>query len=298
MGIPNHDYFRKANWMLLLENSLRRGISVFAIAFSLAFPARQANCDDLFPDKNLEASVRREVFEKRYNKEPLTADDVKNISQVIGKGKGIKSLEGLQNCKALMKLDLAQNDIVDLAPIKDLQLLQWIDLSSNKIESLEPMIGLTKSQYLQLSSNSITDLTPLKEMSNLRNLYIASNKIKSVEAIASLKRLVSLDLSGNTVEDPAPIGKLTRLDSITLNSCGIKSLEFVRTLTPNFLMLNGNSISDFGPLVEICVADSLGDRRWAQFLRLYLDDATLKETAQGPAIEKLKSAKVKINPSN
>ena len=293
-----YDYFRKANRMLLLENSLRRGVSVFAIAFSLAFPARQAICDDLFPDKNLEAVVRREVFEKRYNNDPLTAEDVKNISQVVGKGKGIKSLEGLQNCKALMKIDLAKNELVDLAPIKELQLLQSIDLSPNKIESLEPMVGLIKSQYLQLSGNSITDLTPLKEMSNLRNLYIAENKVKSVEPVSALKRLVSLDLSGNPIEDASPIGKLTGLKSISLKGSGIKNLEFVRTLTPDFLMLNGNAIGDFGPLVESCEADAKGDRRFAQFLRLYLDEASLKDAAQGTAIERLKSAKVKINPSN
>ena len=284
--------------MLLLENSLRRGFSVLAITFSLALPTRQANCDDLFPDKNLEAAVRREVFEKRYNSEPLTADDVKNISQVIGKGKGIKSLEGLQNCKALMKIDLGKNEIVDLAPIKELQLLQSVDFSSNKIESLEPMIGLVKSQYLQLSSNLITDLAPLREMSNLRSLYVADNKIKSIEPIASLKRMVSLDVTGNPIEDIAPIGKLSGLKSITLNGCGIKSLEFVRNLKPDRLMLNGNPISDFGPLVEICEADSKDERRFAQFLRLHLDEATLKDAAQSTAIEKLKSAKVRINPSN
>jgi len=284
--------------MLLLENSLRRGFLIFAIAFSLPFPARHANCDDLFPDKNLEATVRREVFEKRYNNDQLTAEDVKNISQVVGKGKGIKSLDGLQNCKALMKIDLGKNEIVDLSPIKDLQLLQSIDLSFNKIESLEPIVGLIKSQYLQLSGNSISELAPLREMSNLRNLYIADNKVKSVEPVSALKRMVSLDLSGNPIEDIAPIGKLIGLKSITLKECGIKSLEFVRTLTPDFLMLNGNTISDFGPLVEICEADSKGERRFAPFLRLYLDDATLTDTAQGTAIEKLKSAMVKINPSN
>lgn len=284
--------------MLLLENSLRRGTSVFAIAFSLVFLARPANSDDLFPDKNLEAAVRREVFEKRYNNDALTAEDVKNISQVVGKGKGIKSLEGLQNCKALMKIDLGKNEIVDLAPIKELSLLQSIDFSSNKIESLEPMVGLVKSQYLQLSGNLVTDLAPLREMSNLRNLYIADNKVKSVEPISSLKRMVSLDLTGNPIEDIAPIGKLSGLKSINLKGCGIKSLEFVRNLKPDFLMLNGNAISDFGPLVEICEADSKDERRFAQFLRLHLDEATLKEAAQSTAIEKLKSAKVRINPSN
>jgi Leucine-rich repeat (LRR) protein len=80
-------------------------------------------------------------------------------------------------------------------------------------------------------------------MSNLRNLYIADNKVKSVEPISTLKRMVSLDLAGNTIEDIAPIGRLSGLKSLTLKGCEIKSLEFVRTLTLDFLMLNGNAIS-------------------------------------------------------
>ena len=80
-----------------LRSSLRN--TLLAWSFFLLIPAALAQ--DLFPDKALEAAVRREVFEKRYNAEPLTLDDVKSISQVVAKGKGIKSLEGLQNCKAL-----------------------------------------------------------------------------------------------------------------------------------------------------------------------------------------------------
>src|SRR6056297_1953049 len=62
--------------------------------------------DKLFPDPGLEAAVRAEVFEKRYNDEPLTKEDVQNISRVVGRGKEIKSLAGLQHCHAVMLIDL------------------------------------------------------------------------------------------------------------------------------------------------------------------------------------------------
>ena len=280
--------------MLPFKNTLCKFAAVMAVSY--AIQAQFALCEDLIPDKNLEAAVRREVFEKRYNTEPLTADDVKNISQVVGKGKGIKSLEGLQNCKSLMKIDLEKNEIVDLSPIKELKLLQSIDLSSNKIESLEPITQLIQSQYLQLSKNAIADLAPLREMKNLRSLYIADNKIKSVEPVSGLKKMWTLDIAGNPIEDTAPIGQLKGLDSINLKGCGVKSIEFIRTLNPNFLMLNGNSITDFGPLADACEADAKSERRFAPFLRLYLDDATLKEASQATAIERLKTAGVRINP--
>ncbi|MGC6447968.1 MAG: hypothetical protein ACON5J_16185, partial [Rubripirellula sp.] len=71
----------------------------------------------LFPDKALEAAVRAVVFDKRFNQDPLTKDDVAKIPHVIGRGKGIKSLEGLQHCVSLMKIDLEDNEISDLKPI-------------------------------------------------------------------------------------------------------------------------------------------------------------------------------------
>ena len=64
------------------------------------------------------------------------------------------------------------------------------------------------------------------------------------------------------------------------------------------MRLKGNAISDLSPLVEACEADAKSERRYAPFLRLYLDDAVLKEASQSAAIERLKTAGVKINPSN
>ena len=111
--------------------------------------------DDLFPDKNLEAAVRQQVFEKRNKTEPLVEADVVNISTVEGIKKGIKSLQGLEKCKSLALVDLRDNEITDLEPIKDLKLIQSLDLSKNKIESIAPLAGLTGIQYLVFSENKV-----------------------------------------------------------------------------------------------------------------------------------------------
>jgi internalin A len=274
--------------------------NVFGLVAAAASLLNQpiALAQDVFPDKNLETAVRREVFEKRYNAEPITADDVKNISQVVGKGKGIKNLEGLQHCKALMKLDLENNEIVDLGPIKDLKLLQSIDLASNKIESIEPLSALVNSQYLQLSKNGISDLAPLKGMTNLRSLYIADNKIKSIEPISGLRKMWTLNVAGNAIDDLSPMNQLSGLDSINVKGCGVKSLEFVRGLKPNMLILNDNPIADFGPFVEAVEADATSDRPYARFLQLYLDDSLVQDTAQSSTMDRLRAAGVRLNPEN
>lgn len=256
-----------------------------------------ASAQDLFPDKALEAAVRREVFEKRYNAEPITADDVKNISQVVGKGKGIKSLEGLQHCKSMMKLDLENNEITDLGPIRELKLLQSIDLASNKLQSLEPLTGLTAVQYLHIANNALEDLAPLSGMVKMQSLYAGGNKFKKLEPILPLKKLWTLDVSGSPIEDPAIIAELKGLQTVNIKGCSIKSLEFTRALRElRLLIASGNEALDLNPLAEACEADAQGERRFAPYLRLYLDDTVLKNEANAAVVARLQKVGVRINP--
>jgi internalin A len=271
--------------------------SVVAVSVVTAQDPTQDPTQDLFPDKALEAAVRKEVFEKRYNTDPITAEDVKNISQVVGKGKGIKSLDGLQHCKSLMKLDLENNEIVDLGPLRELKLLQSIDLASNKIQSLEPLVGLTGVQYLHIANNGLEDLTPLGGMVKMQSLYAGGNKFKKLEPILPLKKLWTLDVSVSPIEDPSIIAELKGLQTVNIKGCGIKSLEFVRSLREvRLLIANGNESLDLNPLADACDADAQGDRRFAPYLRLYLDETLLKNEGQAAVIARLQKVGVRINP--
>ncbi len=141
-------------------SSFLRWIVATSLVFAGAAPTLVAQ--SIFPDKALEAAVRQEVFAKRYNEEPITVEDVKNISEVKAIGKGVENLEGLQHCVALQMVNFRNNKISNLGPMKDLKMLQQNFLNENAIESIEPLSGLTNVQYLELSKNKVVDLTPLK----------------------------------------------------------------------------------------------------------------------------------------
>ncbi|MEZ6078143.1 MAG: leucine-rich repeat domain-containing protein [Pirellulaceae bacterium] len=188
-----------------MKNSIRLAIITSAI---LACLASLSAAEDLFPDKGLEAAVRYEVFAKRYNQEPLTADDVKNISKVEGKGKDIKSLQGLEHCVAVQLIDLENNAIADLAPLAGLKLLQSINLAHNQISSIEPLKELERVQYLQLTGNSVSDLAPLAKMKNMMSLYLSDNKIEDISVVSELPKVWSLYLAGNSIKNFDPISRL------------------------------------------------------------------------------------------
>lgn len=285
---------KTAPWILAPTRMLALLIGMVGLS---SFAGLDAQAQDLFPDKALEASVRREVFEKRYNNEPITVEDVKNISQVVGKGKGIKSLEGLQHCKALMKLDLEKNDITDLAPLRELKLLQSVDLASNKIQSLEPLTGLVAIQYLHIANNSLEDIAPLRGMVKLQSLYAAGNKIKKLEPLFGLKKLWSLDVSGSPVEDLDGVSELRGLQTINLKGCNVKSLNFFKSLREcRLLILQENPEVDLTGLIEACEADAKENRRFAPFLKLYVDESLVGNADKASWFEKLKAVGVRINP--
>src|SRR5438046_1018252 len=55
----------------------------------------------IFPDKNLEAAVRKFVFEKRDNDKPLVEADLVSLSTIQAVGLGITNLAGLEKCQSL-----------------------------------------------------------------------------------------------------------------------------------------------------------------------------------------------------
>jgi internalin A len=250
------------------------------LVLMLGFSFRLGMADDsIFPDKALEAAVRQEVFSKRHSEEPLTADDVKNISRVIGKGKKIASLEGLQHCKAVMEIDLENNAISDLGPLAELKLLQSVNLAGNQIVSIDALKNLVALQYLELSRNQVVELGPLAEMTNMRSLYLSDNQIASLEPLAKMKKLWTLYAARNPLKDVATLAELTWLESLDLQETGLTSVEPLRQLGElKRLMLRKNQLADLGPLVAACEADANGPRRFAPFLKLDVLENPLSET--------------------
>lgn len=247
----------------------------------------------VFPDKALEAAVRAEVFAKRYNQEPITADDVKQISQVVAKGKGITNLEGMQHCKAIALIDLENNQIHDLGPLKELNHVQSLNLAGNQIESISALEAQVQMQYLELSRNQIEDLTPLRKMANMRSLYLSENRIANLSAVAELPKVGTLYVAKNPISDWSPIGKLKWLHSLDASHCKIQSLEFLKPLRQlSYLMLVNNEIQDLAPLADMCEVEKDELNRFAPFLQLYIQGNKIPD--EDPQLNRLREYGVRL----
>lgn len=250
----------------------------------------------LFPDPKLEAEVRARVFSKRNNTEPLTADDVAEISRIEAPRKGIRDLTGLQHCRSLMLVDFADNEITDLTPLAGLKKLQSVTLAGNHIADISPLSQLTAIQLLDLSRNELANLDALRDMVNMRTLYLADNRLDDIVAVSGLKKIGALDVAGNKIVDLAPLSDWKWLTTLEISDNPVRSLDPLTKLTHlSMLIMPNNPIDSLDPLVKMCVEDAGGDRRFAPYLKVYLDMQSDEAAARQGAIDKLKEVGVSVH---
>ncbi|MGE5193238.1 MAG: leucine-rich repeat domain-containing protein [Deltaproteobacteria bacterium] len=276
-----------------IQRSVSLTISVVAVGLfsALAQSARAG-----LPDKNLEAVVRSVIFDKKDNNNEITDDDLKKVFILEGKGKGIKDLTGLEKCVNLLQLNLAKNEIGDVSALKEIKNLQSLDLSQNKIADVTPLGNVTALQFLELSDNQIESVQPLSTLTKLSALYIAGNKIADLAPLAKLERLSSLDLARNKVTDLKPLTNVGVLSLLKLSGNEISDITpLSRPLSVRMLILENNKLTDLAPFVAAVKADADGEKRFAPFLRLYLNGNPLSDAAKTSQFEALKAAGVKID---
>lgn len=241
--------------------------NVFALGLLAVLVSPVARAADLFPDKGLDAAVRKQVFEKRHNDEPLTKEDVKDVSIIHGSGGEIKNLEGIQYCVAVQEIRLQDNAISDLSQLAELEQLQSLNLSGNKISDIAPLAKLRKLQYLNLEGNQVSKLSALSGLTKMRSLYLSNNKIERLGQLRKMTKLWSLYVGGNPIKTAAVVRKLEFVDTLDLSNCGLDSVDFVKPmkrLAKVYLM--NNKLTDFSTFVEMLKAE-----KQPRLLQLYVE---------------------------
>lgn len=148
------------------------------------------------------------------------------------KGKGVKSLAGLEYFTSLLFFDCSDNDIetLDVQAFGD---LEYLNCSGNKLTSLN-VSGLYKLKLLDCSFNEITAFTntsplnnltyfncsnnfltglPLANLPNLKNLKCAYNRLTGINLSVLAGRLENFDFHYNFIEDLSDIVGYTVTDS-------------------------------------------------------------------------------------
>jgi internalin A len=159
--------------------------------------------------------------------------------------------------------------------------------------------NLPKLALLHLYSNEISSLS-LSTLPSLGELILADNRLISTSGFAGLTTLATLELGGNALEDLSGLsglvalqrlglGSVGSLDTTTLRSMlllmpelqildvsydGLTSAAWLAGLPPvEWLYLQGNGITDIGPLDDTSASATLGSGDVTHLTGNFLCDA-------------------------
>jgi Leucine-rich repeat (LRR) protein len=180
-----------------------------------------------FPDKNLEALIRKSI--NKPNGDIYTSD--------------VEKIEKIES----NPLDV--DSIYDLSGIDKLTNLKELNLPGNKIKNLEPLKDMINLTNISLSSNELTDISALKNLTNLTTLRLFSNNISNIDVLENLNKLQTLDLSENKITNIYPLKNLTNLEKAYLSYNNISNIDPLKDLVNlNELYLQSNNFIDINPL--------------------------------------------------
>lgn len=147
----------------------------------------------------------------------------------------LRDIEPLKNMLLLEELDISLNyDLKNVDPITELPVLEKLVLKKVKIESLEPLTKLQSLIFLDVYNAGITDVSPLKRLPKLMHLDLSHNKITDISVLRSLNYITHLELASTGVSDLGPISGFRHLE--VLNISGIPTLKSLSPV-PNGTLL-------------------------------------------------------------
>ncbi|MBB1523050.1 MAG: leucine-rich repeat domain-containing protein [Clostridiales bacterium] len=172
-----------------------------------------------------------------------------NLTSLDLNNNKIENIEPIRGLTNLTDLYLDNNKIENIEPIKGLTHLTNLGLNTNKIDNIEILRGLTNLTYLGLDSNKIDNIEILKGLTYLTNLRLNSNRIENIEPLRELINLTYLGLDSNKIDNIESLKKLINLTDLYLNSNKIENIEPIRGLTNlTYLGLDSNKIENIEPL--------------------------------------------------
>jgi|GEM_PF-6473402 hypothetical protein len=178
---------------------------------------------------------------------------IEALRQAIGAAvsTGCEDLE--RDLKNELALDLTNQGISDLRPLRGLTQLRILKLDQNEIRNLDPIDTLTRLQELSARRNSIGNIEQLTAHPSLRVLDLAYNRIIDLSPLTGVTQLSQLKLQGNLFTGNQGLENRS-FDVLYLNENQICAFERDYSLAQGWISPNQHRAytqSNFGPFYSV-----------------------------------------------
>ncbi|MGV9198944.1 MAG: leucine-rich repeat domain-containing protein [Promethearchaeia archaeon] len=166
--------------------------------------------------------------------------------------KSISEIEGLKDLTLLEGLDLYYNNISEMDGLQSLPHLKILNLNHNNIHQITGLSNAQDMLELHLEYNYIKSIEGLESQQKLEHLSLGNNSISDLRGVRDLKNLEKLDLQNNKIKSLKGLEKLKNLRELQLNNNFISEIALLSNLTQlEVLDLSYNHISSLKPLEDL-----------------------------------------------
>lgn len=107
---------------------------------------------------------------------------VESVHTLVCSGKGVQSLDGMEQLSALKNINLSHNQLSDLSPLAEVKGLQVLYATNNQIESVDALEALPELNAISLRSNLLSDADVFYTLPQLEKLYVQDNAELDLDA--------------------------------------------------------------------------------------------------------------------
>ena len=100
---------------------------------------------------------------------------VQTLHTLVCSGKGVASLQGMQQLPALKNVNLSHNQVTDLSPLAEVKSLEVLYATNNNIVSVDALADLPQLNAISLRSNKLSEADAFYTLPELKKLYLQNN---------------------------------------------------------------------------------------------------------------------------
>ncbi|MGN1417573.1 MAG: protein kinase, partial [Oscillospiraceae bacterium] len=112
-----------------------------------------------------------------------------------------------------------------IANLRHMKKLQYLDLSDNYITDLSCLDGLTNIEYLFFNNNNVSDIKFARSMDKLKKISGENNSVSDISALEGKKDLEEVFFGDNYVTDISPLAGCDKLKKAGFNEAQIGTVE-------------------------------------------------------------------------
>ncbi|UVI27769.1 leucine-rich repeat domain-containing protein [Paenibacillus spongiae] len=210
----------------------------------------------------IEAEVRKQLGKETGE---LTDSDLLSITHLKLNNRELEEIGDLAKFHNLVDLELQDNWLTDLSPLRSLVRLERLFVSNdpflpedmkparkNTFSGLEFITGLVNLRDISFVDCGISDISPLHALHNLENAWLYVSEISDLSPLRGLKKLHKVYFYHSKLREISVFKDLPHIKGIAINANEVSDLTPIKDCVEmTYLDAHTNRIRDIAPLAKL-----------------------------------------------